>query len=637
MNFVSDIFIGVNNEFIVDFDSSANDVTEDHNFDKDPLAEDCGSPQIFTSSVKNEAFENFDISNTISDTDSFNEDIEIHTEFKNEPWDNEAENVQGNLCNFSLEFKQESFETEIIEDNHCDFCEEEFCSKKDVVQHKKRIHTIPIDLSIKPLKLSRENGPIFVCKYCEKIFEDRINFMDHISKQHECDLCNQSFVQFDHLKKHKIKQHKFFPDDSEKSSNYVTCQHCDKMFKRSGILKHENQCAFNFDENIQIQESEILEVEQVPSPRYNCDLCDKSFRLNSTLISHKVAVHIFKKELVKCGLCDKSFKDIYLQKHKCPKKEEQKKLKKFECNLCGKRFHRHNELKRHKEYLLCGKENYECHICKIPMVGKRKLSKLKQHLKFCKANFQKESFQCNHCRKIFSYKTAYITHLAQIHDERSCDLCNNGKKYSNIDFVHHLLFVHFRRLCKSLKNENYPFLTEKGKIQPQLRTKVLAIYKRKSTTTTSEELISISRQYDLIEDIIDIENDFEGIDEAYQCTICLAYLDSIVDLRIHLSTSHFQYLIFNGPPIAYKECPYSDCPWVTLDSTDSAESQIECFLEHMGSIHHELINEYLEKLSLEGMKKPIVSNIQHGIEHNYSRLPTLDDLLNESLEEIVDD
>ena len=107
------------------------------------------------------------------------------------------------------------------------------------------------------------------------------------------------------------------------------CDLCNKEFKkRSYVREHKRK---------------MHEKTNFP-----CDQCNEEFSQQNSLLTHKILVHEINPRYSTCWQCNRPIKGgrDNLQRHIETVHEG---LKKFECNVCGKKYSRRSRVLQHKK------------------------------------------------------------------------------------------------------------------------------------------------------------------------------------------------------------------------------------------------------------------------------------------------
>ena len=145
----------------------------------------------------------------------------------------------------------------------------------------------------------------------------------------------------------------------------------------------------------------------------NCDICDKDFISNYILKRHIDGVHLKKKDH-KCFACGKGFSQkVCLNwhlKNKCCSKYKSKKS--CNCDICGKDFLNHENMKRHIDGVHLNKKDHKCSECGKGFSQKKDLN---WHLKNKSCSIHKHLL-CELCGKSFGQKITLYRHIRFIHE-----------------------------------------------------------------------------------------------------------------------------------------------------------------------------------------------------------------------------
>ncbi|XP_075224323.1 uncharacterized protein LOC142326076 isoform X4 [Lycorma delicatula] len=128
-----------------------------------------------------------------------------------------------------------------------------------------------------------------------------------------------------------------------------------------------------------------------------CNICGRVLSSFRSLKRHKLLIHSTDRiyELIRCKICGKLYEENYMKFHI---NVHSNRVKKFECDVCQKKFHTEKIVKLHKQYV---------HIEKTEYVS------------------------CSECNKLFKNKYTLNNHMQKIHsdDRRSvCEICGANVK-----------------------------------------------------------------------------------------------------------------------------------------------------------------------------------------------------------------
>ena len=170
-------------------------------------------------------------------------------------------------------------------------------------------------------------------------------------------------------------------------------------------------------------------------PSRTCDLCGKSFIFPAVMKRHKRIVHQGLKPY-ECGSCGKSFtQKVILNKHTCDFSKEpgnrdflqmtrEEQLRKFVCNVCGKRFKYPTHLSLH-EMNHRDERPFPCTKCSKSF---RRPDHLKYHVRI--VHVDEKKFICTKCgqtlKSISSLRAHEKKHLSD--EGHLCNICGKSIK-----------------------------------------------------------------------------------------------------------------------------------------------------------------------------------------------------------------
>jgi uncharacterized C2H2 Zn-finger protein len=343
----------------------------------------------------------------------------------------------------------ENADEKLVSSHKCDSCEKTFGSRTQLYRHADSVHNMEriecssCDLTFSQMDnyethwVNKHQKTPRLCKNCGLKFKTCKSYLKHILREDcsasKCESCEKTFSRKKDLERHRqeVCSEKVF---------VVKCDDCGTTFIRSSDkVRH-------------------IKNRQQPdgSARFNCEVCDKTACNMKLLKAHIKIEHGNKKLCVvepkvlgvvdakkvrveqcnihayECELCEKKFgKEDTLLKHKATHKISNK----VKCEVCGSEFSLKKNYTRHMNEALGkdGNPQNKCHICSKTFCTGKILS---GHI----SCMHKEEFLCTLCQKTFNHKHHYERHIKD-RDLVSCEDCGNSfcnkKGYTkHIDSIH---------------------------------------------------------------------------------------------------------------------------------------------------------------------------------------------------------
>jgi len=209
----------------------------------------------------------------------------------------------------------------------CELCHATFSAKKQLVEHKVRVHP---------------NERPFACQICHlKRFKLNSSLQKHIRKAHDpskkdaastfkCGLCPKRFLKQIYLTNHRLRFHQLGRD--------FLCPTCGSAFVTKNSLRlHERT------------------VHDGTAAIFRCDICQSDFRRRDKLRLHVMSVHTGERPH-ECGVCGRGF----VTKSKLDHHHRSVHLgeRRFACPVCSKAYATSTDLRKH----LTNRKNQKCHL-----------------------------------------------------------------------------------------------------------------------------------------------------------------------------------------------------------------------------------------------------------------------------------
>ncbi|XP_069506438.1 zinc finger protein 84-like isoform X1 [Ambystoma mexicanum] len=381
--------------------------------------------------------------------------------------------------------------TNIQKPLQCTHCEKSFRLKAHLASHQRR----------------HKREKAFPCSECQNVFNQKTDLMLHIRSSHvtganaECKGGMIANTTLDHEKPYHCTQcdKRFRLKDqfeghqrAHSGEKPYECIHCRMRFcQKGGLYIHIKR--HHGVRKAQELKTDVLQTDSshntadtvtpMNAKPFQCNQCEKSFKLRAHLGSHKKR-HI-REKLHQCTQCKKSFSQkahlvIHLRKHHENGKsdEDEEPLPKdsplplrgagegtYPCTQCEKSFHRksalflHHKIHKHQKSYQCktclksfgtrgrlfihqrihpGEKPFQCTTCERGYTTKAQLV-IHQRI-----HTGEKPFHCTACEKRFTTKTQLGTHQRTHTGEKpfQCNLCEKsfaqkGNLYVHMTRKHH--------------------------------------------------------------------------------------------------------------------------------------------------------------------------------------------------------
>lgn len=235
----------------------------------------------------------------------------------------------------------------------CKFCDKRFASGGSLSLHMTVKH---------PKEVATKEPSKFICDYDGKVFESVNGLKGHMQvhmksklEKVKCEKC-QMEVQQRYLKRHMVEIH------TDKNFQCDICSICVKT--RRALINHKKG----------------------HERKHKCEICKKSFAIQSQLNSHIKLVHEKPQESCVCDVCGKAFpKGSYMETHRRAHKE---KVRNFKCDRCPWAFYISSELKKHQKI-------HEKTDAKVALMA--------------------DAVKCEKCSKYLKNKKSLTSHMKRVH------------------------------------------------------------------------------------------------------------------------------------------------------------------------------------------------------------------------------
>ena len=279
----------------------------------------------------------------------------------------------------------------------------------------------------------------FMCKYCDKVFDRKLQLIRHLAAVHIvpeksghlghqpvspkpaknrntqffCSDCGEKFFSYLKLKQHLLR-HTGLKYPTPTTAKTLVCAKCKKCFlDQNALAKHEKL-------HNPVNSRENFHVNLKP---YSCDECGKTFSLNKFLTKHK-QTHLDARRLT-CDLCCQVFSHSYeLRLHRMQHNGRTPK----ECHVCGKFFVSTSDLQQHSLTHL--EVKVKLFPCPVDGCGKSfvRSKDFKNHLN---KHTGEKMFECSVCQRKFSRSETLDTHML-VHSREKHFMC----EFCGVCFTH---------------------------------------------------------------------------------------------------------------------------------------------------------------------------------------------------------
>uniref|UniRef100_A0A182VPZ1 C2H2-type domain-containing protein n=1 Tax=Anopheles minimus TaxID=112268 RepID=A0A182VPZ1_9DIPT len=301
----------------------------------------------------------------------------------------------------------------------CRYCAQKFTKKYDLEKHEKKHH---VEQSSDEEYLKRQ----LMCYICNDfVGKSRVELNEHVRIHsdwlpYQCDKCDNKMLNSTRVLQEHLRQHA--------AGLAIKCVYCDRRFATLADCQHHEEREHVQEKHLdELQEAKIQSeihgtkvVVTDGQKRFQCQSCDRSYTLLSTLRRHQ-NVHTLENKF-ECKYCGKVFnKSSSLVMHEKRNHDEDSP---YSCDVCGKRFKETSKLIDHRR-THSGEKPFICEVC-----GKcfRIRQVLKEHKLSCFGPEAIQSCHCVLCAHTFDSLSIALQHVKAKHGtdiaDRKCRYCD---------------------------------------------------------------------------------------------------------------------------------------------------------------------------------------------------------------------